>query len=160
LEKDIESEEIKEKITKININELSYEYIDTQAINYFGKNKEKYEIFKKLMEENENIKQIVKNPLILIMVFSLIYCDQIIDFKSLFGLYDRISDMRLLSENEKNQVSRKIIVKENNKEENEQEIHDIMEKRKDFLSELAYISFSESVKIDVNTYKEIKRKYI
>jgi len=148
------------KIDIVQIKEMDDINVDTYVKEYFwNKNdsSKKTEEFNRY-KNNERFHGIEKNPLILSMICYLIEkWNDIKNIASIWDLYEKIVDLRLrYRESKKNKPWRKILVDQ----ENEEEIQGILNKRKEFLWELAYQEVLEWKRMDEINFSILKKKYL
>ena len=159
-DKNEDRNKVLEKINIIQLKEI--QDIDWYVKKYFA-NKENWD--KKLDNfnlflKNQWLNGIEKNPLILSMICFLIDTwEDIEKISTISDLYERIIDLRLLNRENNKQGKRKISVNNPNSFEWQNEMENIIDKRKDFLWKLAYKSIFEWINIDEQQFNNIKRDY-
>lgn len=158
-EKENKDEDRKKTKENIDITQLKeIENINWYVQKYFN-NKEhkdkKLENFNSF-RQNKWLNWIEKNPLILSMICFLIDTwENIEKISTISDLYEKIIDLRLLNrENNKDKNSRQVIVRENDDKLKKK----IIDKRKQFLSELAYENVFEWMNLSKDIFDRIQQQ--
>jgi len=156
--------DIVKKIDIVQLKEMDDINVDSYVKEYFGDkidNSRKIEEFNRC-KNNQRLHGIEKNPLILSMICYLIKTwDDIKSITSIWDLYGQIVDLRLrYREDKKNIQWRKIVVnQENSEKKKEEDIQRIINRRKEFLWELAYQEVVEWKHIDEDSFSMLNEKY-